>query len=200
MEQILRRYLPDWQSQLVQSDGYTYHGYRWQSPREGALLCRSRLQALSIVALYLEEPSPTLAAADLHPWIWEAARPSWEASSHSDAVDAAARNLNARIRVKSGRGDLGEGDLIAQLFSLKDADANNPRLRVPLPVDIGNRTSQNIHAGIIEFGKGLYQAVRNPQAHEAPGTIELSEQEALECLAAFSLLARWVDRADVLRE
>lgn len=56
-----------------------------------------------------------------------------------------------------------------------------------------------IYSGVTQFGQGLYSAVRNPLAHEEPGHSGMSEPEALEALAAFSLLARWIDRATVQR-
>jgi uncharacterized protein (TIGR02391 family) len=148
---------------------------------------------------HLADPGPSLTAAQLHPWVWEAARPAWDAGNYEDAVDAAARNLNTRLRTKVGRRDIGEGDLVAQVFSDKVADENNPRLRLSLPEDVGTRTVSSLYGGIIGFGKGLFQAVRNPLAHEAPGAMAITEQEALESLAALSLFARWVDRATVHR-
>jgi len=45
------------------------------------------------------------------------------------------------------------------------------------------------------FAEGCYAALRNPPSHDPQD--ELSEQEALEQLASFSVLARWVSRAKV---
>lgn len=45
------------------------------------------------------------------------------------------------------------------------------------------------------FADGVFAGIRNPLSHEAER--ELSEQEALEYLAALSVLARWVDRSEV---
>ena len=42
----------------------------------------------------------------------------------------------------------------------------------------------------MHLGMGCAQGIRNPQAHP---TDALTEQEALEQLAALSVLARWVD-------
>jgi hypothetical protein len=149
--------------------------------------------------MHLGDSGPVMTAAGLHPWIWAAARPAWEAGNFEDAVDAAALNLNTRLRAKVGRKDLGEGDLVAQVFTDKPGDETTPRLRLPLPDDVGTKTVTSLHGCIIGFGKGLFQAVRNPLAHEAPGAMALGEQEALESLAALSLFARWVDRATVTR-
>lgn len=46
------------------------------------------------------------------------------------------------------------------------------------------------------FGEGCFAGIRNPNSHEAD-LPELPEHEALEQLAAFSVLAPWVDAATV---
>lgn len=130
--------------------------------------------------------------------MWDA-RPGGEAGNFEDAVNAAARNLNSRLRSKVGRKDIGEGDLVAQVFGDKPGDETNPRLPLPLPTDVGTKTASSPYGGIGGFGKGLFQAVRNPLAHEAPAAMGTTEQEALESLTALSLFARWVDRATVHR-
>ena len=45
------------------------------------------------------------------------------------------------------------------------------------------------------LGMGCAQGIRNPQAHPSD---DISEQEALEQLAALSVLARWVDKCRVV--
>lgn len=42
----------------------------------------------------------------------------------------------------------------------------------------------------MHLGMGCAQGIRNPQAHPSD---DITEQEALEQLAALSVLARWVD-------
>ena len=199
VERILTRYLPDWQARVQAPDGYSRRGYRWREQREAAILCRSAIAAEAEIQKYLSDSGPVMTAAGLHPWVWDAARPAWSAGNYDDAVDAAARNVNSRLRAKVGRRDIGEGDLLAQAFSDKPGDEQNPRLRLALPEQLGMKTVTSIYAGISAFGKGLFQSVRNPLAHEAPGAMASGEQEALESLAAFSLLARWIDRASVRR-
>ena len=49
--------------------------------------------------------------------------------------------------------------------------------------------------GAMAFGAGCFQAIRNPVGHLPNEEHELTEQEALERLAAFSLLARWIQEA-----
>src|ERR1700728_1900417 len=53
----------------------------------------------------LRPDSPDLEAHQFHPWVWEAAAPMWFAGSRQEAVNAAARSLNARVQQKIGRHD-----------------------------------------------------------------------------------------------
>lgn len=149
--------------------------------------------------MHLADRGPILESANLHPRIWEPAKPAWNAGLYEDAVDAAARGLNAQLKKKVSRRDIGGGDLVGQLFSQKEADELNPRLRLPLPDHTAEKTERAIYVGISQFSQGLFSAVRNPLAHEAPAHTGMTEVDALEALASFSLLARWIDRSEVRR-
>jgi len=145
--------------------------------------------------LDLHEPGPQLDADALHPWVWKAASPHWLSGNHAAAVWAAAVNVNSRIRRKVGRLDLGEQKLVQECFSTADPAPGRPRLRL---CDNSNPSLfVDLHVGASNFGSGLFVAVRNPLSHVDDGEWLLTEQEALESLTAFSLFARWVDRATV---
>ncbi|MCK6210532.1 TIGR02391 family protein [Georgenia sp. EYE_87] len=194
IEKILDKYTPDWHEKQDKDKRYRFRAI-WEATQR----CIAVLEAQGELDEHLSDRGPTLDGASLHPWIWDSAKPAWTAGLYEDAVDAAARGLNTRLRGKVSRRDLGEGDLIGQLFSQKAADENNPRLRLPLPEGTAEKTVRAIYAGISQYGQGLFSAVRNPLAHEAPGHTGMMEVEALEALAALSLLARWVDRSEVRR-
>lgn len=49
--------------------------------------------------------------------------------------------------------------------------------------------------GGIRFGAGCFEGIRNISAHV--DGLELTDQEALEPLAAISVLARWIDECEV---
>ena len=49
----------------------------------------------------------------------------------------------------------------------------------------------------MNFGTGCFAAIRNPLGHLPNTEVDLDEQTALEQLAALSLLAKWIDEADV---
>ncbi|MEU2611810.1 TIGR02391 family protein [Micromonospora sp. NPDC007271] len=142
-----------------------------------------------------DDPGPQIAADDLHPWVWSAAKPHWDSGNDRAAIHAAAVNINSRLRKKLGRFDVSESRAVREAFSIEDPQPGRPRLRLCPPDDPEHFKS--VHVGATNLGCGLFGAVRNPVAHLSDEDHDLTEQEALECLAAFSLFARWIDRAEV---
>jgi hypothetical protein len=138
--------------------------------------------------------SPDLTAEQFHPWVWEAAAPLWYAGSRQEAIHAAARSVNARMQQKRGHHDKSDSGLCREFFSLDPPAPGRPRLRFPgyAPSDSTRRSRQQ---GAMDFGAGCFEGIRNPAAHKH--ALVLSEQVALEQLAAFSLLARWIDECEV---
>ncbi|WP_329004049.1 TIGR02391 family protein [Kribbella sp. NBC_00709] len=94
IEKILEQEYPGWKIDVEVTE---HERYRWRQMREAATKCLARLEAQEEIALHLGG-GPTLNAGNLHPWVWEAAKPAWEAGNYEDAVDAAARNINSRLR------------------------------------------------------------------------------------------------------
>jgi hypothetical protein len=101
--------------------------------------------------------------------------------------------VNARLRQKLGRHDVSETDLCRQAFTRKDPEPGRPRLR--FPGDRSTDTWASRQEGAMNFGAGCYMGIRNPAVHE--DGLDLPEQVALEQLAAFSVLARWIDECTV---
>jgi hypothetical protein len=137
---------------------------------------------------------PALTANALHPWVWEAARPHWEGGNYDAAVWAAAINVNTQLKVKAQRPDLGESNLVEAAFGISQPEAGKVRLR--LCDDTNPALFKDRHLGALSLGRGLFSGVRNPLNHVGAG--DLTEQESLETLAAWSLFARWVAQADVV--
>jgi hypothetical protein len=175
--------------------GWSYYGasYWFESVRYRVL------QAIGIHELgeeakrRMQPDSPDLVADQLHPWVWEAAAPMWRAGSAQEALHAAARSVNARLQQKLGRHDVADAKLCREAFSLDDAAMGKPRLRFS-----GDRTSETWRSrqnGGIQFGAGCFEGIRNISAHV--DGLELTDQVALEQLAAFSVLARWIDECEV---
>jgi hypothetical protein len=144
-------------------------------------------------AVRLAPDAPTLAADQLHPWVWEPAAPLWAAEARQDAILAAARTVNRRLQQKLNRHDVGEADLCLQTFEMKDPLPGKPRLRFP-----GDRSTPTWRArqdGAKYLGAGFFLAIRNVAAHE--DAVSWSEQEALEQLSTLSVLARWITECAV---
>ncbi len=142
----------------------------------------------------LGENAPTLNAGHLHPWVWEGARSMWQSGHFQQAVVDAAKRINAETQNKVGTRSISETDLTNQAFSDDPPKADRPRLR--LPEDDDGKTAKSMRRGIRTYAEGCFAAIRNPAAHD--DLDEMPQDEALEQLAAFSVLARWIDRANVL--
>ncbi|WP_030398462.1 TIGR02391 family protein [Kitasatospora purpeofusca] len=188
-EQILDRVLPDWRT----AD--------WEQPsnqplwrhREAANRAIALLEAEQELLDNLGTGAPELDASTMHPWVWGSIQGLWSSGHFREAVGAAARAINAQAQTKLGRRDASEAKLLSDAFSTNVPTPGHPRLR--LGTDDGGDTFRNVHDGAGNLARGLFSAIRNPLAHE--NEIELEENEALEYLAAFSILARWVDKATV---
>lgn len=189
VEQILDRVLPGWARDRPKTDG----DYDWL--RDRASRAKAALQRQAELAEKLGDNAPDMDAANLHPWAWENGRSYWNTGHHHQAVMQAAIRINAETQAKLGRMDVSEVDLFNQAFSLEDPKDGAPRLR--LMKDNEGKTYENLHRGARAFADGLYTAIRNPGMHTPPPSDGGEEQLALEQLAAFSLLARWVEQADV---
>lgn len=147
--------------------------------------------------LGLDSPAPTFNATSMHPWVWDAAKPHWLSGNHDAAVWAAAVNVNSRLQQKVGRFNLGETKLLTEVFSVHPPEPNRPRLR--LTDESNPDLFKDVHLGAAALGHGLYSAVRNPLNHVDAARHQIGEPEALEALAGFSLLSRWIDRASVAK-
>jgi uncharacterized protein (TIGR02391 family) len=143
----------------------------------------------------LGDNAPDMDAANLHPWAWDTGRSFWNSGHYHQAVMQAALRVNSETQAKLGRVDVSEVDLFNQAFSLDAAIAGAPRLRL-MQAD-GSHTYKNLHRGARAFAEGLYSAIRNPGMHAPAPADGGEEQLALEQLAAFSLLARWIEQATV---
>jgi hypothetical protein len=129
----------------------------------------------------------------VHPWVWGSVQGVWGSGHYRQAVAVAAVAVNAQAQAKVGRKDLSEWKLLNDAFGLKDPEPGKPCLRLAPKED--SDTWRSRHEGAAAFARGVYAGIRNPIAHEAGD--ELEENEALEQLAASSILVRWIDMATV---
>lgn len=140
---------------------------------------------------------PVLVATGLHKWVWNSAADLWDNGHYKAAVHAAWNAVEQQTQLKLKRSDVSGKDLYAQAFSTNDKPER--RLRFPhinAKTEDGKTIPEwtSAHEGAMQFGMGCAQGIRNLQIHS---TEELNEQEALEYLASLSVLARWVDAADI---
>lgn len=140
----------------------------------------------------LEPTGPQLDTGGLHPWVLGAIAGLWDDGHHRNAVDEAARAIELRLRTKVG-GDGGGTDLVTGAFSPKPPTANQPRLRFR-DYEPGTRSWTNAHEGAMHFGRGCMMRIRNLIEH---ADTPVSTQYARECLFALSLLARWIEEAEI---
>lgn len=191
VEQILDRTMPSWRSEKPAAD----KDFRWL--RKQASRAKVALEREEELTQNLGDNSPEMDTSNLHPWVWGSIQSLWEGGHYHQAVRDAAIQVNAEAQKKLGRHDVSETDLFNQAFSLEDPKVGKPRLR--LMDDDGSPTYQSIHRGARALAEGLYSGIRNPAMHTSHENTDDEEQIALEQLAAFSLLARWVDQATIVR-
>ncbi|MDO9455220.1 TIGR02391 family protein [Nocardioides sp.] len=189
VEQIIDRVIPGWPKEPAVAQRR-----RWTHLQEWAARARLMLTREDEIRDRLGDDAPEMDASRLHPWVWEAAAPYWRTGHHAVAVTQSAIRVNTEAQAKLSRRDISEGDLFAQAFTLDAPKPGAPRLR-PMQDD-GSKTYQSVHRGARTLAEGLYAGIRNPTSHEI---VVVDEQVALEQLAAFSVLARWVDSATVER-
>lgn len=191
---ILARLYPEWRDENTTSKNFEFSRERDACQRLlGRIASHQEIDALFAA----HDDAPNLSAGQMHGLIWRAASAQWGTAHRHEAVLAAAKAINSRLQEKLDRRDLSEAKLIREAFSDKPPEARKPRLRFAAIAD--DQTRESLRQGVMAFGAGCFQAIRNPVGHLPNEEHELSEQAALERLAALSLLARWIEEAEVER-
>ena len=191
VEQIARELDPEGVQHL--GGAWSNMGQRWTFG--GAITATDRLIGILEKREEYERifgaEGPKLAGSQLHPWVWDAVASLWDDGHYEPAVHQAGLAVQLQTQLKVGRRDLHGKDLYAQAFSVKEPTSKMPRLRF-LHIGQNERPDDwtSAHEGAMHLGMGCAQGIRNPQAHPSE---DITEQEALEQLAALSVLARWVD-------
>lgn len=171
-----------------------------QDVRTTAATVRGRLAALLADAEAAQtEDLPAFSPALMHPVVWSGAAAHWTSHQYRVAVREAAEGLTVHWKQRLGRNDVDDTVFWQQTLSPGDPELRRPKLR--WPGDPGDKTTKSMRGGVEPLAKslnnlatGLNLTVRNVTTHTRH---ELSEQEAMERLAAYSYLARLLDRCDV---
>ncbi len=136
-----------------------------------------------------------MGAFRLHPWVYRAACDLWQGGHYRQAVEQTARAVSRHTQEKVRRYNLSDDKLILNVFSDDDPKPDTPRLR--FPGDRNTESWQNRMRGVRAFSQGCFAGIRNIAAHEYE--LAWSRDLCLEYLAAFSILARWIDESEVYR-
>jgi uncharacterized protein (TIGR02391 family) len=184
---------PDWQTDNAESS----KDFEFSRERDAAMRLLSRIDAYQEITTMLGTTSlaPQMSANSLHEKVWTAAQAQWQTEHYHEAVLAAAKAVNSLLQAKIRRRDVSEVKLVREAFSERPPTPGKPRLRFPAVAD--EQTRDSLRQGAMDFGAGCFGAIRNPVGHLPNDEVDLSFQGALERLAALSLLARWVDEAEL---
>jgi uncharacterized protein (TIGR02391 family) len=127
-----------------------------------------------------------------HPQVVRHARQLFVSQHYFHAVFEAAKAFNARVKEKSGIGDLDGQKLMSKVFS-----SDRPVIKVS---PCRTATEKNIQDGYRFLAAGLMAAIRNPTAHEPALSIPMGREEALEVLSLISYLFRCLEREPTQNE
>ena len=116
----------------IHQDRTGTYTWRHRSRREGAIKLLAVLEGQEREAAMSGVAGPNLAAADMHPWVWDVAASLWDEGYRREAVQAAATSVfNSHLPAKLG---LPAGTLprdLANAFSTDPPTATQPRLCLP---------------------------------------------------------------------
>jgi len=156
---------------------------------------RGRLDSLELDAKAGDDGgAPAFAPSAFHPVIWTAAAPHWTNHQYRVAVREAGEALNLHWKERLGRTNVQDTDFWGQTLGTEPPKPGVPRLRWPGP-DTDN-TVKSMREGLMGLAKGLNLAVRNVATHTRE---EISEQDGMERLGAYSHLARLLDQCEIER-
>ncbi|WJV51894.1 TIGR02391 family protein [Streptomyces flavofungini] len=133
------------------------------------------------------ELPPTTGVEAMHPTIWGAARKLWLDGHFRLAVQSAAETLTSQLKTRTGLTNMDATNVYEKVFNTK-----SPVLT--WPGDPSDRTVSSMQNGLSKYAPGLNMTVRNTATHVASD--EMTAQQALERLAALSLLAHWIDECE----
>lgn len=144
---------------------------------------------------------PVFSPANFHPVVWAAAAEFWTIHQYRVAVREAAEKLTNYWKEKLGRSDVDGTKFWQETLSHGEPSSGIPKLVWPGKSE--DRTVRSMRNGLESLSKslnalatGLNMTIRNVATHDQN---ELSEQEGMERLAAYSYLARLLDQCEIKR-
>ncbi|MFJ2272390.1 TIGR02391 family protein [Streptomyces sp. NPDC087849] len=148
-----------------------------------------------------ESGTPGFAPSELHEVIWTSAAAHWTTHQYRVAVREASEALTVHWKERLGRNDVTDTSFWQQTLSAGEPDAGKPKLAWPGPAE--DQTVKSMRGGLAplagalnNLATGLNLTVRNVATHTRD---ELTEQEGMERLAAYSYFARLLDQCEIRR-
>jgi hypothetical protein len=123
----------------------------------------------------------------------EAGRLDGDAGHRRAAIQAAATQVDLALQARLSSHDISGTDIVTQAFRLDAPKPKKPGLRFP-GLTVGSERFMSAHQGAMNFGQGCFMAVHNLATHDPT---DPDEDDAMEMLAALSVLAHWIDGAAV---
>lgn len=168
--------------------------------RAAAATVKGRLSSLLADAEAREDSDlPAFSPALMHEVIWMGAAVHWTSHQYRVAVREGAEGLTVHWKERLGRNDVEDTMFWQQTLSPGEPKPGRPKLAWPGEPD--DKTVRSMRGGLEPLTRslnslatGLNLTVRNVTTHTRD---ELSEQEAMERLAAYSYLARLLDQCEV---
>lgn len=127
--------------------------------------------------------------AIMHPTIISVSQSRFNSGWYADAVEAAFKEINARVKNMYVSKGLPEKDGADLMFSAFPKNAPNIYLS-----DLSNRSEQDVQEGYMHMFAGAMLGIRNPKAH---ANESISQEDALRKLAFASMLMYKLDNAIV---
>lgn len=156
-----------------------------------ALQAAGRLEGMRARAEALA--APDLDPVRLHPLVWASAQHLWRDGHYRQALAAAADAVTGQMKHRTGRNDAPDTSLWQQAFSDQAPAEGKPRLR--WPGDPSDQDVRTMNGGLRQFAPGISMVIRNPATHVRE---DLTEQAALERLAALSVLAHLLEQCETV--
>ncbi len=170
-----------------------------QEVRATAARVRGRLSTM--ISEAEESVTPGFAPSELHEVIWTAAAAHWTTHQYRVAVREASEALTVRWKERLGRNDVTDTSFWQQALSAGAPEPGKPKLAWPGPAE--DQTAKSMRGGLAplagalnNLATGLNLTVRNVATHTRD---ELTEQEGMERLAAYSYFARLLDQCEIRR-
>jgi hypothetical protein len=148
-----------------------------------------------------ESATPGFAPSEFHEVIWTAAAAHWTTHQYRVAVREASEALTVHWKERLGRNDVTDTSFWQQTLSAGEPEPGKPKLAWPGPAE--DQTVKSMRGGLAplagalnNLATGLNLTVRNVATHTRD---ELTEQEGMERLAAYSYFARLLDQCEIRR-